>query len=292
VSTILLPTSTLSFSASFFPITTGLRAIDYYLADRHFLPAGEFAGQFTEKLVALPAVAPFLPEINAPPISELPALANGYITFGSFNRASKLRPDVIALWSRLLRATPDSRMLIGGMPPSGQYENIVECFARERIARERLEFHQRCGVDEYLALHHRVDICLDAFPYSGGTTTAHALWMGVPTLSLAGHTPAGRYGATILGHAKLSQYLATDAYDFERKGLQAVADLGALARVRGGLRERFDQAPFSRPDIIAVGLERALRAMWRRWCDGLPPESFAVDVPGDDLCNARPDRAR
>jgi predicted O-linked N-acetylglucosamine transferase (SPINDLY family) len=269
-----------------------LRAIDYYLADRHFLPAEEFGGQFTEKLVALPAVAPFLPEIDAPPINELPALANGYITFGSFNRASKLRPEVIALWSRLLRAVPDSRMVIGGMPPAGQYENILECFDRERIARERLEFHRRCGVDAYLALHHKVDICLDAFPYSGGTTTAHALWMGVPTLSLAGHTPAGRYGATILGHANLSQYLAIDASDFERKGLQAVADLGALARVRAGLRERFDQAPFSRPDTIAVGLERALRAMWQRWCDGLPPESFEVNVPGDAQGSANQVRAR
>ena len=72
-----------------YPGTTGLRAMDYYIADRHFLPIEEFARQFTEKLVALPASAPFLPDETAPPVDALPASANGYVTFGSFNRAEQ-----------------------------------------------------------------------------------------------------------------------------------------------------------------------------------------------------------
>ena len=96
------------------PGTTGLSAMDYYLADRHFLPPGEFDGQFTEKLVYLPATAPFLPDDKAPPVNALPALNNGYVTFGSFNRISKLRPSAIALWARLLRALPSARMVLGG----------------------------------------------------------------------------------------------------------------------------------------------------------------------------------
>ena len=89
-----------------YPGTTGLRAMDYYLADRYFLPIAEFASQFTEKLVHLPATVPFLPAPTAPEVNELPALANGHITFGSFNRLSKLRPSVVAMWSKLLRALP------------------------------------------------------------------------------------------------------------------------------------------------------------------------------------------
>ena len=163
-----------------YPGTTGLLAMDYYFGDAHFLPLAEFGGQFTERLVHLPALAPFLPDAGAPPVNALPALANGYLTFGSFNRPSKLRPVVVASWSQVLRALPDARMLIGGMPQDGQPDELAACFAREGVAGDRLDFHVRAGAATYLNLHRRVDVCLDTFPYSGGTTTAHALWMGVP----------------------------------------------------------------------------------------------------------------
>ena len=263
-----------------YPGTTGLRAMDYYFADRHFLPDEEFGAQFTEKLVLLPASAPFLPEDTAPPVNALPALTNGFITFGSFNRLSKLRPAVIAMWSRLLNALPDARMVIGGMPPEGEYEELVALFAAQGVARDRLEFHTRCGTSAYLALHHRVDICLDAFPYAGGTTTAHALWMGVPTLTYAGATPAARQGAAFLGHTGLSDFIARDAAEFQRMGLYWAGNPAELARLRADLRDRCDQSTFHHPEIIAAGLERALRTMWRRWCAGLPPMAFEVHQPG------------
>ena len=264
-----------------YPGTTGLRGMDYYLADRFFLPTTEFAGQFTEKLVHLPAAAPFLPAAGAPDVNALPALANGHVTFGSFNRLSKLRPPVIALWSRLLRALPDSRLLLGGMPPDNQHQFLVDWFAREGIAGNRLAFHPMYDTPAYLALHHQVDLCLDTFPYSGGTTTAHALWMGVPTLSLAGRTPPGRHGATILGHVGLDAFVAHDAEDFERKALGWAANVAALADVRGALRARCAASVVQRPDLIAAGLVRALRIMWQRWCAGLPPEAFETQPDGE-----------
>src|SRR5262249_24690046 len=143
---------------------------------------------------------------------------------------------------------------------------------------ERLIIYPRCGRVAYLALHHQVDITLDTFPYTGGTTTNHALWMGVPTLTLAGSTPPGRQGAAMLGHVGLEPFVAEDAEDFQRKGMAWAADLAALAAVRSGLRERFEQSPMTRPDVIVGGLERALRTMWQRWCAGLPAESFEVDL--------------
>ena len=124
-----------------YPGTTGLRAMDYYLADRYFLPPGVFDSQFTEKLVYLPASAPFLPDETAPPVNALPALSNGFVTFGSFSRISKLSRSAIALWSRLLRALPDARMLLGGMPREGEYDSLIDWFVQEGIARERLRFH-------------------------------------------------------------------------------------------------------------------------------------------------------
>jgi predicted O-linked N-acetylglucosamine transferase (SPINDLY family) len=131
---------------------------------------------------------------------------------------------------------------------------------------------------DYLALHQQVDICLDTYPYNGGTTTLHALWMGVPTLTLAGNNVAGRSGACILGHVDLAVFVAQDATDFVMRGLAWVDNLSSLASVRTHLRERFQHSAVGQPAIIAAGLERALRIMWQRWCLDLPAESFEVSV--------------
>jgi protein O-GlcNAc transferase len=273
-----------------YPGTTGLQAMDYYISDRFFMPPGQFDDQFTEKIVRLPASAPFLPDEAAPPVNALPALTNGYVTFGSFNRQNKLSHAVIALWAQLLRALPDARMVLAGMPENGNNEHLIDWFQQQGIARERLSFHPRSDMPAYLALHHQVDICLDTFPYAGGTTTLHALWMGVPTLTLAGSTVAGRTGATILGHVGLDEFIARDQADFVQKGLAAAGNLAALAQLRAGLRERFAQSAIGRPDIIAAGLERALRIMWQHWCAGKPVESIEVAQKNADYALQEADK--
>lgn len=271
-----------------YPGTTGLQAMDYYFTDRYHLPLGQFDNQFTEKFAYLPAGAPFLPCENSPPINTLPAINKGYVTFGSFNRVEKLNPSVIALWSKLLHALPDSKLLLGSMPSNDQNNPLIEWFAQEGIARNRLIFYPRSNMQTYLTLHHDVDICLDSFPYAGGTTTVYALWMGIPTLTIAGGTVAGRTGACILSHVGLESFIAHNAVDFVQKGLSWAGDLSTLAGLRSGLRTRFEQSPLRRPEIIAAGLERALRIMWQRWCAGLSAASFEADMKSRESISLPP----
>jgi protein O-GlcNAc transferase len=257
-----------------YPGTTGLRAMDYYLADRHFLPPGEFDRYFTEKLVYLPRNAPFQPCASAPSVNTLPALASGRLTFGSFNRPDKINDATLQLWSRLLLELPQAQMILGGIAPGTLRNSFIERFAAYGIVRERLTFHPRCDMSAYLALHRQVDICLDTIPYCGGTTTYHALWMGVPTLTAAGATPASRQGAAIMGQIGLDGFTAANAADFVALGFGWAERLAALAEVRAGLRERWQHSPTRRADVIATALHTALRHMWRRWCANLAAESF------------------
>jgi predicted O-linked N-acetylglucosamine transferase (SPINDLY family) len=258
-----------------YPGTTGLQSMDYYLADHFSLPPGKFDDQFTEKIVYLPTI-PFSPSDLSPAINTLPALKNGYITFGSFNRPIKINASVIALWSELLRALPESKMLLDVMPGRGSGDWLIELFSLEGIAAERLILHPRAGTERYLALHNQVDICLDTFPYNGGTTSLNALWMGVPTLTLAGSTLTGRLGAGILGQVGLSSFVAENKSDYVEKGVSWAKNLSSLSILRSELRERFRQSEMGQPTIVAEGLERALRVMWRRWCADKPAESFEV----------------
>lgn len=261
-----------------YPGTTGLGAMDYYLADRFYLPPGQFDSQFTEKIVQMPANIPFLPSADAPPVNTLPALGNGYVTFGSFNRPTKMSRAVISLWAQILRALPTSKMVLGAMPEEGQYDTLLSWFDEEGIARDRLSFQPRSNMAHYLGLHQQVDFCLDTFPYNGGTTTLHALWMGVPTLTLAGSTAAGRPGACMLGHAGLEAFVADDETDFVRKSLSWAGNLDALSEIRSGLRERFLKSAMGQPAVVAAGVEHALRIMWQHWCAGLQAESFEISL--------------
>jgi predicted O-linked N-acetylglucosamine transferase (SPINDLY family) len=264
-----------------YPGTTGLRAVDYHFADRYWLPPGQFDQHFVEKLVYLPVTGIFQPETAAPQVVALPALATGQLTFGTFNRLGKINAATIRLWSKLLRALPASKLIVAGIPQGVQHIQLMEKFAAEGVDRERLTFHSRSGIDLYLALHHQVDLCLDTFPYNGGTTTYHALWMGVPTLTMAGTTPAGRQGAALLGLMGLDEFIATDDADFVAKGLYWAARLDSLAELRTGLRERCRQSPSQQPDVLVAVLERSLRRMWMRWCANMPAESF--EIPAAEL---------
>jgi predicted O-linked N-acetylglucosamine transferase (SPINDLY family) len=270
--------------------TTGLQAMDYYLCDRFWLPPGELDWQLTEKPAFLPNAVVFEPSPQAPPVSPLPALTKGHFTFASFNRTNKINPSVIALWSMLLRELPSARMLLAGIPADRQ-AGLVQSFVQEGIAPERLLLHARSTLRDYLALHQQVDLCLDTYPYGGGATTAHAAWMGVPTLCLAGDTPPSRFGATEMHHLGLDAFIATSIEDFVAKGRYWAEHTSDLAEIRAGLRTRFADSPLGQADAFASHFEAALRAMWARWCQGLPPATLFrqgdAGAPGEATAQQR-----
>jgi len=262
-----------------YPGTTGMQSMDYYIADRHFLPLDVFASQFKEKFVYLPATAPFLPFVGSPPVNELPTLNGSPFTFGSFNRANKLNRSVISLWSKLLHAVPNARMFVAGLAGDHQADVLSRWLREEGIALERLTFTLRSEPELYLRMYHEVDLCLDTFPYSGGTTTHHALWMGVPTLTLAGQTPASRQTASLLAHVRLDAFVATSEDEFIRIGQDWVRRKEDLAEIRAGLRARLESSPICNANLISTALAQALRVMWRRWCVQEPVELIDVTHP-------------
>ena len=269
-----------------YPGTTGLQAMDYFLTDRYFSPPGELDDQFTEKLVRLPATAPFLPYPEAPAISPAPAIENGYITFGSFNRAGKLSRGTIARWSKLMRMVPDARMVLAAMPNKQTSDMIRSWFTREGIDANRLTFHGYTNMPDYLALHAQVDLCLDTYPYTSGTTGLHAMWMGVPTLTLVGPTLPGHVTSAILSQAGLNDFITYQEEDFLKTGQAFANDFSLFADLRPGMRDRMQNSGNGQITLIAEGLESVLRKMWQRWCAKLPAISFSSD---EKMTLAKPD---
>lgn len=248
--------------------TTGLAAMDYLIADPWTLLAAE-ESQFTEKIWRLPETRLcFTPPDEDVPVSPLPALANGHVTFGCFNNLTKVNDAVVALWARVLTAVPGSRLFLKTkqLDEARIRQRVTDCFATNGIEPARLILEGFSPRAEYLDSYRRVDIALDPFPFPGGTTSVESLWMGVPVLTLAGASFLSRQGIGLLMNAGLPDWIAADADDYVARAMSHTSDLQRLASLRSGLRQQVLDSPLFDAPRFAGHFEAALRGMWRAWC--------------------------
>jgi len=259
-----------------YPHTTGLQAMDYRLTDRHRTPAA-LAAQYVEKLVWIPCAAAF-EHGPAPEVQPLPHLQGAPFTFGSFQRPSKISRQTVKLWARVLQALPQARLLLGAVPEGPVRERLLDEFEAAGVARTRLLCQPVRPMAEYLALHHQVDLLLDTQPYPAGTTAHHGLWMGVPTLTRTGDSVVSWQCAGVLGRMGLNAFIAHDDATFVALAVHWSQQVEALQALRMSLRQRMQNNPLMSPRTVAAGMQAALREMWRRWCAGLPAESFEVHL--------------
>lgn len=249
-----------------YPGTTGLASMDFRLVDDMQAPPGRFDAAFSERLLYLPYANVFEPPAGLPMVAPAPQLEKGYLTFGSFNRPSKLSDATVALWGRVLRALPDARLLIGAVSDAALADRLRGRLAAEGVSAERLRFSGRLALADYLALHADVDLALDTQPFSSGTTANFALWMGVPTLTLSGERFVQRLCASRLAAAGLPDFIAETPDDFVALACRWASQPEALAALRAELRERMRIHATRQPVELVRALEGHLRQVWQDYC--------------------------
>jgi predicted O-linked N-acetylglucosamine transferase (SPINDLY family) len=245
--------------------TTGVAAIDYRLTDARVDPPGATEHLHTEALWRLPATMwCYQPYSDAPAVGPLPAQAHGHVTFVSLNNPGKVTAGMLDLWVDVLRAVPESRLVLLAPVHTGRRAQLAASFAAKDIAAERLELVERVPLSDYLALYRRVDVALDTHPYAGGTTTCDALWMGVPVVTLAGSRPFSRTGASVLGSLGLGDLVGEAPEQYVRIAVALATDHERLAALRAGLREKMRGSPLTDAVRFARDLEDAYRTMYER----------------------------
>ena len=257
-----------------FPATTGLTAVDYKFTDEVTDPP-DAQTQYTEQLYRLPTLfASYRPMSRNPlwryqpryQVRPTPALENNCITFGSCNNLGKLTDQVLTFWGKILSAVPNSRLLIEGK--NLERPDFADAY-RERCGSlglnpSQLDLIPLRHENQYLT-YHRIDIALDPFPLTGGTTTFDVLWMGVPIVSMVGDSFKSRMGVSLLTYLGRTEWLADSPDDYVRIACALASDPQALNALRQGLRAEVEASALMREDIFNHHFGEGLRVMWLRW---------------------------
>ena len=247
--------------------TTGLTRMQYRMTDSYCDPPGVTDRLHTETLVRLPhsqwCYRPFLAvEGCATPPHE----TNGSITFGVFTQIAKLTAAMRSLWARILARVPGSRLVIAGVVDDRMRADLLQAFAQEGMDASRLTLMPFLPVEAYLRSFDTVDVVLDTFPYSGGTTTCDALWMGVPVVTMTGPRSASRSAASILSSLDLDDWITTSPEEYMERAVRSASQRELITELRRSLRDRMRASPLMQEQQFARDVEAAYRAMWQAWC--------------------------
>jgi protein O-GlcNAc transferase len=251
-----------------YPGTTGMDIIDYRLTDPYLDPPEPGVDTvYAEKLLRLPATFwCYDPgDDTALPVSPLPAMANGYVTFGCLNNFCKVGADTLALWERVLAGVAGSRLVL--LADEGSHrERMLKALEDLGVSRQCVRFESKRPRPEYLKLYHQIDIGLDTLPYNGHSTSMDSYLMGVPVVTLVGKTVVGRAGFSQLTNLGMPELIGRTEGHYVHIARDLASDLGRLAGIRAALRGRMQASPLMDGAAFARGIEAAFRQMWREWC--------------------------
>lgn len=244
-----------------YPFSTGVSAIDYRLTDAIADPPGseDLAAETLLRLAR--SYYAYTPPADVPDVAPLPMLARGAPTFGVCSNLSKVSPTTLDLWARLLIEIPHARLVwrAKAFEDAATATAMRQALGGRGVAAGRVDCLPWEGDQARWAVFAQIDLALDTYPYNQATSTCEALWMGVPTLTLAGPCHQARMGASILAAAKLPEFIAESRDEWVAAARRALADPPALAALRASLRDRLRATPL----LDVAGLAREIEACYR-----------------------------
>lgn len=245
-----------------YPPTTGLSSIDAKFIDVH---------QIDQNMDELYSEAPgilgqsfwcFDPKAEIPSPPPPPVLKNGFITFGCFGNIGKITPNIMACWSRILTAVPDSQLVIRAInfSDSLRTSTFEEVLAGAGIRLDRVQLKPPVASQAlFTAYGEEVDIVLDTFPFNGGTTSCFATYAGVPIVTQRGRALASRMGASIMANLGLDDWVVDCEEAYVKRAIRAAQEINTLKQIRHAVRQRYTESPLGNGSLFARNVEAFYR---------------------------------
>lgn len=227
-----------------FPATAGLRTIDYIFTDQYIAPTTH--ENITENLLLSAGTSICFSSLDEVSTTQyLPSQIRGYITFGTLNNPYKYTPQMIELWASVMLRIQNSKILFVRREFDSYTlrNNLIDEFLRHGVDPSRLLFcnNRKLGL-HYLDMYNQIDLCMDTYPVTGGTTTLDSLWMGVPVVALNGSELHQRISSGILRHLALDHLVAGSCSAFIEISCSIAADENQRNILRTSLRQRIKES--------------------------------------------------
>ncbi|MBV8031295.1 MAG: tetratricopeptide repeat protein [Betaproteobacteria bacterium] len=250
-----------------YAVSTGLPAMDYHFADPVAVPM-QARQHYTEKIVDLPCLVAYDPPSSAPAEATEPSRSAGFVTYGCLNRAEKMSESTLELWAQVLKARPDSRLLLKAYDfnDPDQRERIRSSLGTRGVDSSRLVFLGGSSQAEHLGALAKVDVVLDPTPHTGGVSTCDALWMGVPVVTLLGNSLPSRLSGAILSALGLSEWIAKTPEEYVDIAVRLGEDEARRASLRRELRPLMRASALVDAERYCRAVEAAYRKMWTDYC--------------------------
>jgi len=247
--------------------------MDYIIADKTIIPA-ELQSAYTEKVIYLPSYqANDSKRPNAEKVftrEELGLPSKGFV-FSSFNNSFKLTPSVFDGWARILKEVKGSVLYLYAENETVS-KNLSSEIEKRGVDKKRLVFGGRLSREDYLARYRVADLFLDTTPYNAGTTASDALWMGLPVLTMLGHSFSARMGASLLNAIGLPELIASSQKDYEALAISLALDPCRIAEIKEKLMRNIAITPLFNSELFTKNLETAYEAVYDRYQNDLSPE--------------------
>ena len=249
------------------PCTVGVKAFNYVISDEYCIREGE-EDVYVEKVFRMPTGTICAWDMGGAPVAARPpSEQNGFITFGCFGDFFKVSEDVLEVWTKLLKLVPDSRLYLksNNLRLLSERKRVLDFFSARGIAPERLILEGLSLFNLMRKCYEWVDIALDTFPYSSGSTTINALWLGIPVVAIEGEDWRGRSTAAVLAGCQLDDLIANDVDGYIRLACALAADPARLADLRANLGARVAASPQWNVEEFTRNFEARLRMIWHDW---------------------------
>jgi protein O-GlcNAc transferase len=257
--------------------TLGAPYMDYLLSDSTLIPAKE-RQFYSEEIIYLPSYQ--VNDSKRPAVEraltreELGLPATGFV-FSCFNANYKIMPATFSVWMRILVRVPGSWLFLYAGNEVAE-RNLRKEAERCSVDPNRIVFGKFLAPEDYLARFRAMDLFLDTLPYNAGTTASDALWAGLPVLTCAGRSFAGRVAASLLNAIELPELIATTIEQYEDMAVQLAEYPELLQTIKRKLDTNrlktslFDTRAFTRH------LEVAYTAVLERHRADLAPQTIYV----------------
>ena len=161
-------------------------------------------------------------------------------------------------------------------PSKPAMENLRKEAANRGVSPERIIFAPRVKLEDHLARHAQADLFLDTLPCNAHTTASDALWAGLPMLTCAGATFAGRVAASLLQAAGMPELITKSLKDYEKMALKLAGNPKTLAKIKAKLNKNRATCALFDTERYTKHLETAYIKICERQKSGKTPENFSI----------------